>query len=215
MERRIAFLAVSILSTLLFNQPPALAMTKPWQTGGDSVLQTYSGGSIDVFTQRGGEGFNSSGGTFAAGEQVDLYANVTYNEDALPSKLVVFEAKDPQGNPILVRTAMTNLTGIAAVSCTLPLGAECDGTWTVRSTVDIAGKTFLDWLSFKGIASLNIPGDLNGDHMVDCTDLGIMGSSWGASRGDPNYIPEADIDNDSMITSTDLGILGTHWCEML
>jgi len=216
LKKETAFLIVLLSLASLIGLQSALVVAELPRAIRGNMFRDYLGGSIDIFTQRGGEGINSSGGTFVAGERIDLYANVTYNGDGLGNKLVVFEVRDPQGNLVLVRTAITNLTGIAAVSYLLPSESEFSGAWNVYSTVDVAGKPFFDWLSFTCITSLNpIPGDVNGDHVVDCADLGMMGSSWGASEGDPNYIPEADIDDDLTVTSTDLGILGVHWCEML
>jgi len=63
------------------------------------------------------------------------------------------------------------------------------------------------------ILASEIPGDINGDGVVDSTDLGILGVAWGATLGEPNYMLAADLNSDGVVDSTDLGILGLHWGE--
>jgi parallel beta-helix repeat protein len=65
-----------------------------------------------------------------------------------------------------------------------------------------------------GIVYVGIPGDINGDTVVDSTDLGLMGGAWGSFKGDLSYNPNADIDGSETVDSTDLGIMGGHWGEM-
>ena len=50
-----------------------------------------------------------------------------------------------------------------------------------------------------------IPGDLNGDGVVDAADLSILGGAWGSS----NTI--ADIDGDGIVNVADFGIIGRNW----
>lgn len=65
----------------------------------------------------------------------------------------------------------------------------------------------------SSIVHIGLPGNLNADSAVDSTDLGILGSAWGAFLGEVNYVPEADIDDNGVVDSTDLGIMGAHWGE--
>ena len=51
--------------------------------------------------------------------------------------------------------------------------------------------------------------DINGDGVVNCTDLGILQNEFGQSG--PNL--SADIDGDGTVTAHDLSILITHWTE--
>jgi hypothetical protein len=78
----------------------------------------------------------------------------------------------------------------------------------VDGETDTGNNLFTD-----GFVKIGIPGDINGDTVVDSTDLGILGSAWGSFRGDLNYVPEADINDDGVVDSTDLGIMGAHWGE--
>jgi len=52
--------------------------------------------------------------------------------------------------------------------------------------------------------SVPIPGDLNGDGLVNFGDLAILRAAFGTAEGDENYNPAADLDNDGRVNFSDL-----------
>lgn len=48
------------------------------------------------------------------------------------------------------------------------------------------------------------PGDLNGDHRVDGTDLGLLLAAWGGTGA-------ADLNQDGHVDGTDLGLILSYW----
>ena len=50
-----------------------------------------------------------------------------------------------------------------------------------------------------------LPGDLNGDGLVDGADLGILLGAWGQSGG------AADLNDDGTVDGADLGLLLSNW----
>ena len=50
-------------------------------------------------------------------------------------------------------------------------------------------------------------GDVNGDWIVDLTDVALLLSAFGAQSGDPAYNPRADFDQDGDVDLTDLSLL--------
>ena len=51
--------------------------------------------------------------------------------------------------------------------------------------------------------------DVNGDCIVDVSDLAIMGAAFGKTRGQTGYTSAADINNDAVIDVSDLALLGS------
>jgi hypothetical protein len=111
---------------------------------------------IDVYTQYpdpyGGQGPQAPSDMFWPQKQVDLYANVTYNEWPVQQKAVAFEVKNNFGTIMTILTGVTNENGTAHVSfrmdwpCTDP--EQYFGVWTVTATVDIACIVVNDTLQF-------------------------------------------------------------------
>jgi len=82
------------------------------------------------------------------------------------------------------------------------------GTWRVRIADEIAG-TQAQWQDARiriwGSAICN--GDVNGDRVIDLTDLATALSSFGLCNPAPGYLPYADFDGDRCVTLTDLALL--------
>jgi len=55
-----------------------------------------------------------------------------------------------------------------------------------------------------------IPGDLNGDGRVDCTDIAIVKAAFGTSAGDPKYDVRADVNGDGVVDIRDLAYVSQH-----
>lgn len=54
------------------------------------------------------------------------------------------------------------------------------------------------------------PGDVNGDGIVDCTDLDIVRTSLGMKVGDPGYDARADVNQDGVVDIRDLAFVAQH-----
>jgi len=124
------------------------------------AYQSSSMAMIDLYTQKepySGKGPNQPSDAFAPQEEVILYANVTYKGEPAQAKIVAFEVHGPI-NPIenktLIRTALTNASGIATISFRLPWPCEnaetiIFGTWTALAKVQVVEETAKDTLTFK------------------------------------------------------------------
>ena len=122
----------------------------------EDVIVHGGNGKIDLFTQKepfSGKGLNMPSDAFAPGEIVFLYALVEYNGYPRQNLLVTFSIKSPNGTSFSF-TAITNTSGIASMSFTIPQKCpphenETFGEWFVRACV-VIGDTFLqDTLTFK------------------------------------------------------------------
>ena len=108
--------------------------------------------SVDVWTSRGGKGYDVSSNSFGPQQQVTLFANVT-SPGGVPmaQATVTFNIFD-NGPQIDSRTATTNGTGIATVLYRLPWPAtnptSAFGIMNITSTVNVAGSTKTDSCPF-------------------------------------------------------------------
>lgn len=116
-----------------------------------SVTSGSIGPAVDLYTPKGGEGPNQPGGVFAPGEQVILYAYVTYNGASVKNKLVAFEVHSPTDAFIMYRTGETNVYGLATANFTIPTAyppEQIIGTWTAIVVVEVAEQIVSDTLTF-------------------------------------------------------------------
>lgn len=105
--------------------------------------------SIDLYTQKGGEGLGEPGGDFTPGEIVNLFSYVTYEDWPQQGLLVAFQAINPLNETKLVLVAETDEDGFAHVSFRIPELSESVGLWTAISTVDIACEIVWDITTFQ------------------------------------------------------------------
>jgi len=105
--------------------------------------------SIDLYTQKGGEGLSEPGGNFTPGEIVNLFSRVTYADWPQQGLLVAFQAINPLNETKFVLVAETDEDGIAHINFRIPELSESVGLWTAISTVDIACEIVWDIITFQ------------------------------------------------------------------
>jgi hypothetical protein len=114
-----------------------------------------AGLAIDLYTQYdapyGGQGPHQPSDMFGPQQEVELYAEVLYNEYPVQQKLVGFEVR--HGDYDFWREAATNEMGIAHVSFRIPWPcddpeSEIFGKWIVIATVEVAEQVRNDTLGF-------------------------------------------------------------------
>lgn len=106
---------------------------------------------IDVYTQKGGQGQNTPGGTFALNETVFLYAETRDSiNQTVQSDLIGFEVKYYNTTSTLWTATVqrTNASGIAETNTRLPPEASYAGTWEVYATVQYQDTLLIDTLTF-------------------------------------------------------------------
>jgi len=73
---------------------------------------------------------------------------------------------------------------------------------------------YTDWDESDAVFSAEEPppvGDLNGDGVVDLTDLALLLAAYGTCAGDPGYLDDADIDGSGCVDLPDLALLLAHY----
>jgi len=104
---------------------------------------------LDVYTQKGGVGEGQPDGNFTLAEVVYLTTSVSYNGNPVQSKLIAFQVKNPLNQTIVIRTAISDMNGMATVSFKIPNDVSSVGTWSGISVVDIAQEVVWDTITFQ------------------------------------------------------------------
>jgi len=94
------------------------------------------------------------------------------------------------------------------------------GNYTIKAyAIPVPGETdTTDNKMTDGWVIVAMVGDITGlfgvpDGIVDIFDLVYLATSYGATKGEPKYKPNADINNDGIIDIFDLVALATHYGE--
>jgi len=98
------------------------------------------------------------------------------------------------------------------------IGFKEGGEWESYNIID---ENFPHMYAIEGsIIAITIPGDFNGNGMVDGLDYGNFGSAWSShgpnmpEPGDPptwNWDPICDFNYNGMVDGLDYGTFGAHW----
>jgi len=87
----------------------------------------------------------------------------------------------------------------------MPLINKCHCT---KGKYIIAANMFID-----GWVIVTIPGDVNGDYIVDIYDAILQANAFGSEPGADNWNPNADINSDEIVDIYDAIILAIHFGE--
>jgi len=151
--------------------------------------------AVDLFTQRGGEGFYVPSGSFKPGEVVSLNMRVTNRTVPMPNVFVEFR---------LVQNVSTNEFGIATISFRLPWKNEATRSLNYYALMQYADYAMHDYLEFEFLAGERIPGDINYDNKVDIRDISVVAKAFGSYLGHSRWDPEYDLNCDGRVDIKDL-----------
>ncbi len=108
------------------------------------------------------------------------------------------------GTGTLIGVRFTVLANIHHSTITINTAILKDNTLPVPQTIPV--------VLFAG--RINIaPWDIDGDNVVNISDLSIVGIHFGETPSSPNWYPPADINSDGKVDITDLVIIGLHFGE--
>jgi len=128
-----------------------------------------------------------------------------------------FDVTAYAGINVIGTQTVTNLapSGQITLTFTWNTAGFTVGNYTIKAIADtVPGETnFADNTFTDGVVKVTIVGDINGDDIVDMTDLGWIAYSYGATPSDPKWNPNADITEDGIIDMTDIGYAAMHYGE--
>jgi hypothetical protein len=79
-------------------------------------------------------------------------------------------------------------------------------TATVPNEADTADNTYTD-----GQVTVTVPGNLNGDAVVDIYDAILLANAYNSKPGNSNWNPNADINGDNIVDIYDAIILANNY----
>lgn len=110
--------------------------------------------SVDVYTDRGGEGPNTPSLPYNPGNKVYLYAEVSNGTAPIGNQAVAFAAYGPKNELVFITALRTNSSGIATTNFRIFSQSEISlGTWQVIVTVKIDDQVFFDALVFECVSA--------------------------------------------------------------
>jgi predicted aspartyl protease len=98
-----------------------------------------------------------------------------------------------------------------------PEGGTADGIIGMNLFTDLnftlrGGGMFLeDDPSIEYEPASRLPGDINGDGVIDWLDIGAFADAWLATTGTPNWNARADMVSDGIINFFDFAVLAQNW----
>lgn len=114
------------------------------------------GARIDLYTQRepySGRGLDMPSDAFGPGEEIQIFACVTYNDYPVQGILVAYGVFGPEnlsGRMIFYRSAITDENGTATVTFRVSYLNEANfGNWTVIGNTNVGGFTVQDTVFFR------------------------------------------------------------------
>jgi len=153
---------------------------------------------------------NSSGAiNLRAGQTLTVKANVTNNGDY--NDTMTFRL-------ILNGTSVSTNSSIVKAGQTLQFILRWNtnikpGHYIAMANVSDPGETLPSQgdnsITFSGKTLIRPTGDVNGDCIVNISDLAIVAANFGKSVGNPGYNPLADVNGDGTINISDLSIIGS------
>jgi hypothetical protein len=133
------------------------------------------------------------------------------------SSTLFIEAPPTSGNiPELSSTLLenTSVTGSGDLAY-LAFTVESYGNTTINLTgirlLNSAGQDITTVAPVSKTLVVHLPGDVNGDGVVDIYDAIILASAFGSGPGSPNWNPAADLKSDGIVDIYDAIVLSAHF----
>ena len=130
-------------------------------------------------------------------------------------------------NESFTTTAYLNTTALQTKTATLESGVATTITFTwntsgftygnykISANVTLAPGRTNHWTGpfTYGTVKVTIPGDVNGDGVVNILDVGVIAEYW--LQTVPPGPPNADVNGDGIINILDVGVIAAHWLQTL
>jgi|GEM_PF-6644551 len=154
-------------------------------------------------------------------------AVTTYFLEGISNTFFITTGGFPEATPVPTSTSSAKAMRIT-LSGTLPTGVTFTdlspggsptGTGVLSGTPTQTGSFPLTFTANNGVGNpatqhftlvVNKAGDVNGDGVVNCTDIAIVKAAFGSYQGQATYDPRADVNHDFKINILDLSFVASR-----
>ncbi len=180
---------------------------------GVSVTHTYSAaGNFTVALTTRDSASNTATTAQTVSIEAPLIANLAWSPaNPLANRTVAFASTAAGGKQPYTYTWST---GDGATNTGAGIGHKYShpGNYTVKLTVrDSTGRNVSISRTITVSTHRILPGDLNGDCVVDIKDAKIALNSYGKSAGNPGFDARADINHDGVVNILDMAIVAVEF----
>ncbi len=90
--------------------------------------------------------------------------------------------------------------------------AQPCGNYTIKAETSVLPDEFntVNNTYIDGSVKVKMPGDINGDGVVNVVDLSIVALAYGSLAEEPDYNPDADLNNDDIVDMKDLYVVARN-----
>ena len=133
------------------------------------------------------------------------------------SSTLFIEAPPSQGNipelssTLLENTSVTGSGDLAYITFTVQNYGNTTINLTGIRLLNSAGQDIATIAPVSKTLTVHLPGDVNGDGVVDIYDAIIVAGAFGSSPGSPNWNPAADLKSDGVVDIYDAIVLSAHF----
>jgi hypothetical protein len=132
-------------------------------------------------------------------------ANLTISKFFTTYQLI-FIVDAPSQNTSITRVYVDDWgqpTSVCAANATL--------TWSYDASTKILEFEIIHSSSVETTVDWRIPGDVNGDGIIDISDLSTLNEAYGSKSSNPNWNLECDFNRDSRVDASDLFDLARNY----
>jgi hypothetical protein len=144
-----------------------------------SVEKVYRGNNVSVNVTVGNEGLNVE----------SFSVTVFYDGETIGIQQINLTAGET-----VILLFIWNTSGASYGNHTLSASAEA-----VFGEYDTVDNNFID-----GTVYVKLPGDVNGDGIVDASDIFDLSEAYGSMSGDPEWNSDRDFNDDGIVDVSDL-----------
>jgi uncharacterized repeat protein (TIGR03803 family) len=166
-------------------------------------------GNGNIYGTNNGYGASDGGSIFELVANPQVSGTISMVGCVNPAQTLTFTFRPAVGNPF-----SRNVT--LASDGSYSVGGLQDGTYTIAVKgpswlqTDVGNVVVGDG-AVTGMSATLLPGDINGDNVVDIQDFSLLAAAYGSNSSSSNWNPNADLNCDGVVNIEDFALLAADY----